>query len=208
MPLTRRARTASRPADPGPIPADLELGRLYIKDLRSLCSRLNLKMTGGPDALIKRIEEAQTNTDNLPGTPPPIQDGGEHVKNQNDQNAIELQFQHLQRQVQELLGGESPQDGLLSATQLTQVQLIVQGSLNKVIKKAASAPAQAALSAFNGLSPPATPPPTQARDSSGNDALQISSPGITVSPENYSTADPAIFCARAAGQTGQRNPNW
>ncbi|KAL9953831.1 hypothetical protein ACROYT_G041300 [Oculina patagonica] len=27
---------------PGPIPEDLELGRLYVNDLRSLCSRLNL----------------------------------------------------------------------------------------------------------------------------------------------------------------------
>ena len=180
MPPTRRARNASTPADPGPIPADLELGRLYVKDLRSLCSRLNLKTTGGCDALIKRIEEARTNTDNLPGTPPPIQDGGEHVENQTDQNALELQFQQLQRQVQELLDRESPQDGLLSATQLTQVQSIVQGSLNEAIEKAASAAAQAAVSAFNGSSPPATVPPTQARDSSGNDALQISSPGERV----------------------------
>ena len=173
MPPTRRARNASTPADLGPIPADPELGRLYVKDLRSLCSRLNPKTTGGCDALIKRIEEARTNTDNLPGTPPPIQDGGEHVENQTDQNALKLQFQQLQRQVQGLLDRESPQDGLLSATQLTQVQSIVQGSLNKAIEKAA-------VSAFNGSSPPATVPPTQARDSSGNDALQISSPGERV----------------------------
>ena len=184
MPPTRRARNTSKPADPGPIPADLELGRLYVKDLLSLCSRLNLTMTGGRDAL--------TNTDNLPGTLSPIQDGGENVENQNDQNALELQFQQLQRQVQELLDRESPQDGLLSATQLTQEQLIVQGSPNKAIERAASAATQAALSAFNGSSPPATAPPTQARDSSGNDALLISSPGISVSPENCSTADPAM----------------
>ena len=155
----------------GPMPEDLKLGRLYVKDLRSLCSRLNLTTTRGPDALIKRIEEARTNTDNVPGTPPPIQDGGEHVENQNDQNVLELQFQHLQRQVQELLDRESPQDGILSAAKLTQVQSIVQGSLNEAMEKAASAAAQAAVSAFNGLSPPATAPPTQARDSSGNDAL-------------------------------------
>ena len=184
MPPTRRARNTSTPADPGPIPVDLELGRLYAKDLLSLYSRLNLTMTGGRDAL--------TNTDNLPGTLSPIQDGGENVENQNDQNALELQFQQLQRQVQELLDRESPQDGLLSATQLTQEQLIVQGSPNKAIEKAASAAAQAALSAFNGSSPPATAPLTQARDSSGNDALQISLPGISVSPENCSTADPAM----------------
>ena len=106
--------------------------------------------------------------------------GGEHVENQTDQNALELQFQQLQRQGQELLDRESPQDGLLSATQLTQVQSIVQGSLNEPIEKAASAAAQAAVSAFNGSSPSATVPPTQARDSSGNDALQISSPGERV----------------------------
>ena len=169
----------------GPMPSDLELGRLYIKDLRSRCSRLNLTTTGGRDALIKRIEEARTNIDNLPGTPSPIQDGGEHVENENDQNALELQFRHLQRQVQELLDRESPQDGLLSATQLTQVQSIVQGSLNEAIEKAA-------VSAFIGSSPPATAPPTQARDSSVNDALQISLPVISVSPENCSTRDPAM----------------
>ena len=87
---------ASTPADPGPVPADLELYRLCVKDLRSLCSRLKLTTTGGRDALIKRIAEARTNTDKLRGTPPPTQDGGEHVENENDQNALELQFQQLQ----------------------------------------------------------------------------------------------------------------
>ena len=32
-------------ADPGPIPADLELGRLYVQDFRSLCSRINFATT-------------------------------------------------------------------------------------------------------------------------------------------------------------------
>ena len=122
MPLTRRTRNTSTLADPGHVPADLDLGRLYVKDLRSLCSRLNLPTTGGRAALIKRIDEARQNTDNLSGTPPLIQDGGEHIANQN---ATEMQFQQLQRQVQELLDRESPQDGLLSATQLTQVQSTV-----------------------------------------------------------------------------------
>ena len=58
---------------PRHIPADLELGRLYVKDLRSICSRLNLSTTGGRAALIKRLDEARQNTGNLPGTPPPIQ---------------------------------------------------------------------------------------------------------------------------------------
>ena len=73
MPPTRRTRNASTLADPGPIPADLELGTLYVKDLQSLCSRLNLATTGGRAALINRIEEARTNTEN--------QHGGEHVEN-------------------------------------------------------------------------------------------------------------------------------
>ena len=62
---------------------------------------------------------------------------------------MEMQFQQLQRQVQELLDRESPQDGLLSATQLTQVQSLVQGSLNETIERAASAAAQAAVRAFS-----------------------------------------------------------
>jgi len=150
-------------ADPGHLPADLELGRQNVKDLRSLCSRLNLAMTGRRAALINRIDEARQNTGNLSGTPPPIQDGGEHMANQN---ALELQFQQLQRQVQELLDRESPRDGLLSATQLTQVQSIVQGSLNEAIEKATSAAAQATVCAFGSLPPLAPNPATPAGESS------------------------------------------
>jgi len=143
-------------ADPGYLPADLELGRQNVKDLRSLCSRLNLAMTGRRAALINRIDEARQNTGNLSGTPPPIQDGGEHMANQN---ALELQFQQLQRQVRELLDRESPRDGLLSATQLTQVQSIVQGSLNEAIEKAT-------VCAFGSLPPLAPNPATPAGESS------------------------------------------
>ena len=60
-------------------------------------------------ALIKRIDEARQNTAILSGNPPPIQDGGEHMANQN---ALGIPFQQLQRQVQELLDWESPADGL------------------------------------------------------------------------------------------------
>lgn len=142
--------------------------------------------------MIKRIEEARANTENLPGTPPTIQDGCEHVENQNYPTAFELQFQQFQRQVQELLDRESPQDGLLSATQLTQVQSIVQGSLNEAIEKAASTAAQAAVSTFNGFSPPAIAPPTQASDSFWNHALKRSSPGLNASPQHYSATDLAV----------------
>lgn len=165
MPPTRRARNSSTSADPGPIPADLELGRLYVKDLRSLCSRLNLVTTGGRAALIKRIEEARQNTGNLADTPPPIQDGGEHVQNQD---ALERQFQQIHRQVQELLDRASRQDGLLSVSELTQVQSIVQGSLNEAIEKAGSAAAQAVARAFNGSPPPLPDPATPAGESSRN----------------------------------------
>ena len=192
MPPTRRTRNASTPADPGPIPADLELGRLYVKDLRSLCSRLNLAATGGRANLIRRIEEARTNAGNLPRAPPPVQNGGDHVGNQNGQNALELQFQQLQRQVQELLDRESPRDELLSAAQLTQVQSIVQGLLNEAIEKDASASAQAAVSAFSGSSPPAIAPPSQARVPCENDALQISSPGTSASMASHSATDTAM----------------
>ena len=83
MPLPRRARNVSTIVDPGSIPADLELGHLHVKDLRSLCSRLNLVTTGGRAALIKRIEDAWSNTTNLLGTPPPTQDGGDQVENRD-----------------------------------------------------------------------------------------------------------------------------
>lgn len=157
MPPTCQGRNASRLADPGPLLLDLELDKLYMKDLRSLCNKLNLTTTGGCIALVKRIEEARPNAPNLPGTPPPNQDGVKHVE-----SPLKLQFQQLQRQVQELLDRETSQDGLLSPMQLAQVQLIVQGSLNEVIEKAASAAAQAAVNAFhNGLFSPASTSATQ-----------------------------------------------
>ncbi len=114
MPPTRRARNASTLADPGHIPPDLELDRIYVKDLRSLCSKLNLvqqtqlspSTTGGRAALIKRITEARQNVANLPRTLPPNQDGGEHVESTAASSTIEQQFQQMQRQVQELLDRE------------------------------------------------------------------------------------------------------
>ena len=202
MPPTRRARNTSTLADPGHLPADLELGRLYVKDLRSLCSRLNLATTGGRAALINRIDEARQNTGNLSGTSPPIQDGGEHMANQN---ALELQFQQLQRQVQELLDREAPQDGLLSATQLTQVQSIVQGSLNKAMEKAASAAAQAAVRAFSGSPPPAPDPATTAGESSV-DLTATSSAASAAStsnnlPESQISSPSPGNCSRSATDT-------
>ena len=82
------------------------------------------------------------------------QDGGQHVD-----SAFEQQFQHLQHQVQELLNRESD-ERLLSPGQLSQVQSVVQGSLNEAIEKAASAAAQAAISAYTGTTVNNTTPVT------------------------------------------------
>ena len=168
-----------------------------LSDLRSICSRLNLSTPGGRAALIKRIDEARRNTGNLPGTPPPIQDGGEHIPNKNP---MELQLQQLQRQVQELLDRESPQDGLLSATQLTQVQSIVQGSLNEAIEKAASAAAQAAVRAFSGSPPQAPDPATPAGESS----VDVTPPSSAASTSNSlleSQVSSLGNCSRSATDT-------
>ena len=143
-----------------------------------MCSRLNLPTTGGRAALIKHIDEARQNTDNLSGTPPPFQDGGEHTANQN---AMEMQFQQLQHQVQELLDQDSPQDGFLSATQLTQVQSIVQGSLNEAIEKATSAAAQAAVRAFSG-SPSQAPDQATPTGESSVDVTPTSAASTSNSP--------------------------
>ena len=75
----------------------------YMLKICDLCD-LRAATTGERAALIKRIDEARQNTSILSGTPPPIQDGGEHMANQN---ALEMPFQELQRQAQELLDWES-----------------------------------------------------------------------------------------------------
>lgn len=61
----------------------------------------------------------------------------------------EQQFHHLQQQVQDMLVRES-------SGQLTQVQSVMQATLNEAIEKAASATAQASVSAFSET-PPSTP---------------------------------------------------
>ena len=154
-----------------------------MKDLQSLCSRLNLPMTGGRAALIKRINKARQNTDNLSGTPPPIYDGSKHIANQN---AMEMQFQQLQLRDQ-----ESPQDGLLSATQLTQVQSIVQGSLNEVIERAALAAAQAAVRAFSG-SPSQAPDQATPTGESSVDVTTTSVASTSNSPLDSQTSGPSL----------------
>lgn len=189
MPPTRPARNASTLVDPGHIPPDLELDRLYVKDLRSLYSKLYLATTGRRATLIKGITEARQKVATLPRTPPPNQDGGEHVESTATSSTIEQQFQQLQRQVQELLDRETTEDRLLSAPQLAQVQSIVQGSLDEAIEKAASAAAQAAVSAFHGSS-------AQASDSLPQVTATLASEGPERSPPR-ALSTPAIADAAA-----------
>ena len=198
MPPTRRARNASLLADSGHIPPD----RLHVKDLRSLCSKLNLTTTAGRAALIKRITEAQQNVTSLPGTPPPNQDGGKHMESTAASSTIEQQFQQLQRQVQELLDRETTQDRLLSATQLTQLQSIVHGSLNEAIEKAASAVAHAAVSAIHGLSAQASESSTQVTASSESERPEISP------PSTLNTSNRRRSRATKVSQQFQRTQRW
>ena len=91
-----------------------------------------------------------------------------------NRDGLEEQFQQLQRQVQELLDREPSQDELLSASQLTQVQSIIQGSLNEAIEKATSAATQAIVRAFNCSSPEAPASTIPEREPSGNEPLTSS----------------------------------
>ena len=119
-----------------------------------------------------------------------------------NQPSLEIQFQQLQRQVQELLDRESPADGLLSAPQLTQVQSIIQGSLNEAIEKAASAAAQAAVRAFSG-SPPSAPAPAILAGESSVDVTPTSSTGFTSNnkPESQILSTSPGNCSRSATDT-------
>lgn len=108
MPPTRGKRSiADQPVN---IPADLDLEGMYVKDLRTLCTRLKLPTTGVRATLVQRIKEVRQNattpaiTNTTPatanGVPPTDQNGGDHADN------LQQQFLHLQ-QVQGLLNRDS-----------------------------------------------------------------------------------------------------
>lgn len=109
MPPTRGKRSiADQPVN---IPADLDLEGMYVKDLRTLCTRLKLPTTGVRATLVQRIKEVRqnattpaiTNTTTpatANGVPPTDQNGGDHADN------LQQQFLHLQ-QVQGLLNRDS-----------------------------------------------------------------------------------------------------
>ncbi len=129
MPPTRWTRNASTLANPGPIPADLELGKgkgsavpvqqaKPRNDWRTCC--------------LDKMHQRGTEKHRKPSWHSAPCSTWERACGKPKRSKCP-------QTVQELLDRESPQDGLLSATQLTQVQQIVQGSLNKAIEKVASA---------------------------------------------------------------------
>ena len=105
-------------------------------------------------------------------------------------------------QFQQLLDQELPADELLSAPQLTQVQSIVQGSLNEAIEKATSAAAQATVCAFSGSPPPAPALAILA----GESPVDVTPTSSTVSttnslPESQMLSTSPGSCSRSATDT-------
>ena len=154
MPPTRRTqrRHATANDQVNAIPADLDLSGLYLKDLRAMCGRLRLSATGNRAALVKRLEEARQNSANV-ATSNANQNGGDDLV--DGDHRLQQQFDSLKQQVQALLDREPSNEQLLSPGQLTQVQSLIQSSMNEAIEKTATAAAQAAVNAFRGPSPPA-----------------------------------------------------
>ena len=158
MPPTRATRRTQRrhaaaTDQVNAIPADLDLNGLYLKDLRAMCSRLHLSTTGTRAALVKRLEEARQNSANA-ATSHANQNGGSDIV--DGDLRLPQQFDSLKQQVQALLDRESSNEQLLSPGQLTQVQALIQSSMNEAIEKTATTAAQAAVNAFRGPSPPQT----------------------------------------------------
>ena len=194
MPPTRRTRSATV-TDQLNIPADLDLHGLLVKDLRSMCGRANFPTTGVRAALIERLENARQNSSI--GTD---LNSDEHVVDRDAEGgALQQQFNELKQQVQGLIDRESSDERLLSPGQLTQVQPVIQASINETIEKTASATAQATVNAFTGSSHPAkepsadkngSDPPTQVQDpATSGDATLIVPP---LSPLNEASASTEI----------------
>ena len=192
MPPTRRTRSATV-TDQLNIPGDLDLHGLLVKDLRSMCGRANFPTTGVRAALIERLENAPQNLSIGADL-----NSDEHVVDRDPEgSALQQQFNELKQQVQGLIDRESSDERLLSPGQLTQVQPLIQASINETIEKNASATAQATVNAFTGSSHPAkepsadkngSDPPTQVQDpaTSGN-ATTIVPPLSPLSEASAST---------------------
>ncbi len=109
---------------------------------------------------------------------------------------LQQQFDSLKQQVQALLDREPSNEQLLSPGQLTQVQSLIQSSMNEAIEKTATAAAQAAVNVFRGPSPPAAIPTngassdlTLAHQTEEQDCYPSTSRENEVCPINSSTAD-------------------
>ena len=117
----------------------------------------------------------------------------------DDDLRLPQQFDSLKQQVQTLLDRGSSNEQLLSTGQLTQVQSLIQSSMNKAIEKTATAAAQAAVNAFRGPSPPQTK--EQDRDLSTSKENEVrpinSNAGFKCKYRGLST--------RASSETGEGN---
>ena len=144
MPPSRRTRSVAA-GDLVHIPADLDLNRLYVRDLRNLCSQLTLSATGTRATLIERLKDARGNpTENNTENNEVIematcadQDGGETIPTTA---ALQQEFLRLQQQVQDLVDRNESDERLLSEGQLTQVKSLVQATINETIEKTAAPP--------------------------------------------------------------------
>ena len=170
MPPSRRTRSVAA-GDLVNIPADLDLNRLYVRDLRNLCSQLTLSATGTRATLIERLKDARGNpTENNTENNEVIamatcadQDGDETIPTTA---ALQQEFLRLQQQVQDLVDRNESDERLLSEGQLTQVKSLVQATINETIEKTAAAAAQAAVNAFvNSASSTSTTSSSQAASS-------------------------------------------
>ena len=201
MPPTRRKRNvADQPVN---IPADLDLEGMYVKDLRTLCNRLKLPTTGLRATLVQRLEEARQNAPTPLSTPtiiPATTNGdsptaGDHAEN------LQQQFVQLQQQVQGLLNRESSDERVLSESQLTQVQSLVQATINDTIERTATAAAQAAVNAFNGAPPPAANVPDRNAPNEDTNSRSVQELLRSIAPDGTSRIDLAI------ASTSQQRPS-
>ena len=151
MPPSRRTRGVAA-GDLVNIPADLDLNRLYVRDLGNLCSQLTLPATGTRAQLLERLKDArgnppENNTENnevIAMATCADQDGGETIPTTA---ALQQEFLRLQQQVQDLVDRNESDERLLSEGQLTQVKSLVQATINDTIEQTAAAAAQAAVNA-------------------------------------------------------------
>ena len=120
---------------------------------------------------------------------------GDHADN------LQQQFVQLQQQVQGLLNRESSDERVLSESQLTQVQSLVQATINDTIERTATAAAQAAVNAFNGASPPAANVPDRNAPDEDTNSRSVQELLRSSAPDGTSRIDLAI------ASTSQQRPS-